>query len=103
MSRKDELMNIVCKDNSNKLIIQQLVDEIIFIEDQLRDLRKDNFIRRNPNNPQMVKRDKDAIKQYKEFLQQYTNCIKVLTSMTNDVETEDESPLRKWVKSRKEG
>lgn len=103
MNRKDELMNIVCKDNSNKLIIQQLVDEIIFIEDQLRDLRKDNFIRRNPNNPQMVKRDKDAIKQYKEFLQQYTNCIKVLTSMTNDVETEDESPLRKWVKSRKEG
>ena len=104
MSRKEELIHIVCKDGMNNDVkAKQLVDEIVFIEEQLVELRKLPFININPKNP-MQQKTTPAAKQYKELLQQYNNSLRLLLRLSGDMggESEEESPLRKWVKSRKE-
>lgn len=103
MNRAEELKKIICKDGTNNEIkAAQLIDEIIFIEEQLIELKKLPFISVNPNNP-MQQKTTPAAKQYKEFLQQYNNSLKLLFRLGGDIgETEEDSPLRKWVRSRKD-
>lgn len=95
MNRKEELLKII----ENDVVLIQLVDEIIFLEDQLIKLKQLPFIKINPENPAQQKAT-PAAKQYKEFLQQYNNCIKVISKATGQDEKDEESPLRKWVKKR---
>lgn len=103
MERKDELLQLICKNGSNNDIkARQLVDEIIFIEEQLVYLKTLPFININPKNP-MQQKTTPAAKQYKELLQQYNNSLRLLLRMSGDIgESEEESPLRQWAKSRKE-
>lgn len=91
MSRKEELLQIVGDDKA----LAKLVDEIIFLETQLDYLKTLPQINVNPNNPAQQKAT-PAAKQYKEFLQQYTNCIKILAHISGDDGEKDVSPLRKW-------
>lgn len=96
MTRKEELLNLI---EGDKDLLAQLVDEILFIEDQLISLKKLPFIKVNSKDPTMQKAT-PAARQYKEFLQQYTNCIKLI-GKASGLDTEDEeSPLRKWVNKR---
>lgn len=95
MDRKQELLKII----ENDVVLIQLVDEVIFLEDQLIKLKQLPFIKINPKNPAQQKAT-PAAKQYKEFLQQYNNCIKVISKATGQDEKDEESPLRKWVKKR---
>lgn len=99
MNRKEQLEKIIGEDNE---LVTQLVDEILFIENQLTELKKLPFINHNPKNP-MQQKTTPAAKQYKELLQQYTNCIKVLARATGQDDKDEESPLRKWAKARIEG
>lgn len=103
MERKDELLQLICKNGSNNDIkARQLVDEIIFVEEQLVYLKTLPFININPKNP-MQQKTTPAAKQYKELLQQYNNSLRLLLRMSGDIgESEEESPLRKWAKSRKD-
>lgn len=103
MSRREELLEIVTKNGAAEEIkARQLVEEIIFVEEQLIKLKKLPFIKINPKDPTMQKAT-PAAKQYKELLQQYNNSLKLLLKIGGDFgETEEESPLRKWVKSREE-
>ena len=102
MSRKSELLDIVKKAGDGDIKAGQLIDEIIFIEEQLKELRKLPFISVNPKNPAQQKAT-PASKQYKEMMQQYNNSLRLLFRLSGDMgEVEEESPLRKWVKERKE-
>lgn len=104
MDRQAELMSIISKSGSdNDIKAAQLVDEIVFIENQLVELKKLPFININPKNP-MQQKATPAAKQYKELLQQYNNSLRLLFRLSGDLggEPEEESPLRKWAKSRKE-
>lgn len=103
MGRKEELLQISCKNGSNNDIkARQLVDEIIFVEERLVYLKTLPFININPKNP-MQQKTTPAAKQYKELLQQYNNSLRLLLKMSGDIgESEEESPLRQWAKSRKE-
>lgn len=103
MSRREELIDIICRhDSSNLIKAEQLIDEVVFIEKQLVELKKLPFISVNPKNP-MQQKVTPAAKQYKELLQQYNNSLRLLYRLSGDMgEVEEESPLRKWVKSRKE-
>lgn len=103
MSRKEELQSIVSNGGSqNDLKAKQLVEEIAFLEEQLIALKKLPFIKVNPKNP-MQQKTTPAARQYKETLQQYNNSLRLLFHLTGDMgEREEESPLRKWVNSRKE-
>lgn len=98
--RRQELINYCCKSDEDRIVLVPLIEEVIFLEKRLEDLKKLPFIKINPKNPAQQK-NTPAQKQYKELLQQYTNVIKVLTRATGQDEGDEESPLRKWV--RKQG
>ena len=97
MKRKEELLKLV--NDSNESTIVPLIDKMLFLENQLENLEKLPMIKVHPTNPEIQKAT-PAAKLYKEFLQQYTNIIKVISHTVSDESNEEESPLRKWVKSR---
>ena len=95
MTRKEELLQII----ENDVVLIPLVNEIITIESRLEEVSKLPFYKVNPKNPEQQKM-LPAFRIYKELLQQYTNCIKVLSQASGQDESGEESPLRKWVNSR---
>ena len=93
LKRKEELLKLI--ENDATLI--PLIDEMVYLEEQLDYLRGLPKIKVHPNDPSKQK-PTPAAKMYKEFLQQYTNIVKILIKATGIDESEEESPLRKWVK-----
>lgn len=91
--RKEKLIEIT----GNNTIVSELVEEIIYLEQQLVEVKKYPFLRVNPNNPNQQK-STPAAKLYKELLQQYNNCLRLLFKVCGQDEGDEESPLRKWVK-----
>ena len=98
MNRRDELAAMIPDDS--KGLVDDVLDQIVFLEGRLEELKALPFIQINPKNP-MQQRPTAAAKMYKEFLQQYINCIKLIESVIYkdkrlDSDEEQESPLRKW-------
>ena len=92
MTRETELKNLIKGDPT----LLPMVDDIIFLERQLEQLRTLPMIKVHPDDPNKQK-STPAAKQYKELLQQYINIIKVFMRATGVTEEDDESPLRKWM------
>ena len=101
MTRKEELLKVFEQVEDTKGIIMPMIDDVVFLEDQLRELRKLPFLRINPQDPSMQK-PTPAAKQYKELLQQYNNCVKILTSVVRKDTPEEDSPLRAFLMARKD-
>lgn len=104
MSRREELINLIPEDSRE--LVTEIVDEIVFLEGKMTELKKLPFIQVHPDDP-TLQRNTPASKMYKEFLQQYINCIKVLEGIIyRDKRLEgdelEESPLRKWFKNNAE-
>lgn len=95
MERKEEIAEL-CKDRAEAA---DLVEEILFLESKLTELKKLPFykVHSTDNCKQKVL---PAAKLYKEMLQQYTNCLKLLLNFVDDANTDEESPLRKWIAER---
>lgn len=99
-TRKEELLKLVSKSGDEKVKAERLIDEIIFLEARLEELKKLPFIKINPQDPTKQK-STPAARQYKEFLQQYNNSFKLLLKISGDLgDIEEESPLRKWLKEK---
>ena len=93
INRKEELQKVFSElDESAKQIVFPMIDDVVFLEEQLAELKKYPFIN-----------IKAAGKQYKEFLQQYNNCIKILLSLVNSDAGDEESPLRLYMKELMKG
>lgn len=101
MDRKQELLKIFEQLEDTKDIVQPMIDDVVFLEERLQQLRTLPFIRVNPKDPAMQK-PTPAAKQYKELLQQYNNCIKILTGILRKDSVEEDSPLRAFLNARKE-
>lgn len=102
MSRTDELHKIFKDiDAGKRTIVEQLIDEAVFLELQMTELKKYPFIKFHPQNPNLQKITA-AGKQYREFLQTYTNIIDKLARVYGKEETEEESPLRAFLKRMNE-
>lgn len=97
-ARKNELLEAFKNIDSNKRhLIEPMIDDVVFMEEQLKYLRKLPMIRvshRNPASQQIT----PAGKQYKEMLQSYTNVIKVLQKVLYAEGETGESPLTKMLK-----
>ncbi len=103
MDRKKQLEKLCAGlDDAAKTTTAPLIEDIVFLEDRLTILRQYPFISVNPSNPAQQK-PTAAAKQYKELLQQYTNCIKILLGVLGNAETEDVSPLREYLNRLKGG
>lgn len=100
MTRKEELLKIFDQIEDTKGIILPMIDDVVFLEQQLDQLRKLPFMKVNPQNPAQQK-PTPAAKQYKELLQQYNNCIKILTGILRKDAPEEDSPLRAFLNARK--
>lgn len=81
-------------------IVQPLITETAYLEGELSALRDLPKIRVHPTEPQRQQAT-PAAKLYKELLQQYTNCVKVLTTVLRREEPEEESPLRQYLEARR--
>ncbi len=101
MDRKEELLQIFSQIEDTKGIIRPMIDDVVFLEDQLQELRKLPFIKVHPQYPD-IQKPTAAAKMYKELLQQYNNCVKILTGVLRRDAPEEESPLREFLKARKE-
>ena len=93
MTRKQELLKVI--ENDPTLV--PLIDDVVFLEGRLEELKKLPFIKVHPKD-QTKQKATPAQKQYKELLQQYVNIIRVLIRATGTDESDEESPLRKWVR-----
>ena len=97
MSRTDELKGIFKdSDEGKRVVIDRLIEEAVFLEGQLTELKKYPFIKFHPTNPSLQKTTA-AGKQYREFLQTYTNIIRALERTYAGEEAESESPLRAFL------
>lgn len=105
MSRYEELLNLIPEDS--KELVTDIVDQIIFLEGKMAELKELPFIEVNPKDA-TKQRNTPASKMYKEFLQQYINCIKVLEGIIyRDKRLEgdevEEYTLRKWFNNANTG
>lgn len=98
MVRVDELKTIFAEaDESLRKIVAPMLEDAAFLEDKLKELRKLPFLRVDPNDESRQKAT-PAAKQYKELLQQYNNCVKILLHAAKNAAPEEESPLRAYLK-----
>lgn len=96
MSRAQELHDIFKGiDESKRIIVTKLIDEAVFLEGQMEKLKEYPFIKIHPTNPDLQKITA-AGKQYREFLQTYTNIIDKLARIHGKEEAEESSPLRDY-------
>lgn len=94
--RKNTLIKLFKEVGEIKDLIEPMIDDVVFLEKKLNELRELPFIKFNPNNSSQQKVT-PAAKQYKELLQQYNNCIKILCSVIDKTGSEDISPLRAYL------
>lgn len=100
MTRKEELLRAFDQIEGAKEIVLPMLDDVVFLEQQLKELRNLPFIKVHPEYPD-IQKPTPAAKQYKELLQQYNNCIKILAGILRKDAPEDESPLRAFLNARK--
>ena len=98
MDRTTELHNIFKDvDEGKRVIVSRLIDEAVFLEEQLEELKKYPRIKSNPKYPNIQKVTATG-KLYREYLQTYTNIIRALERTLANEEAETESPLRQFLK-----
>ena len=95
MSRLEELEEIFKGVDKNiKTLVDPLIEEVIFLEDEMTKLKTIPFLRINPKDPSQQKAT-PASKQYKEFSQSYMNAIRILSSLLNKQDTSAQDELLK--------
>lgn len=83
MSRKDELLNCLSSADENmRGVVDKLIDEIVFLEDRMRELKQLPFLRICPSDKTRMK-PTAAARQYKECSQSYMNAIRILVGILN--------------------
>ena len=100
MTRKEEILKYI-KDNRPQEIevLSPLLDDMVYLEERLEELRELPFIEIHPVDKNR-QRTTPAAKLYKELLQQYNNCVKLIILKSSAEDSEEESPLRKYMKQR---
>lgn len=86
MTRREEIDKIFSVvDDDQRTLVSPLIDEVIFLEKQMRELRALPFVKIHPQNPALQKTT-PAAKLYKESSQSYMNAIRILSSILRKVE-----------------
>lgn len=92
--RKLELSEFLSEAGLSSVQFSGLIEEMVFLEENLERLRGMPFLRIHPSDPTRQKAT-PASKQYRELLSQYTAIVKTLARVSND-DGEEDSPLRQW-------
>lgn len=95
ITRRNELDKIFSGIEENqRQLVDRLLDEVVFLEDQMTELKRLPFVSVNPQNP-ALQRITPAAKLYKECTQSYMNAVRILCSLLNKVETSAQDELLK--------
>lgn len=95
MTRREELDDIFRDvDEDEKKLVNHLIDEVVFLEEQMMRLKKLPFLNVHPKNPAMQKTT-PAAKQYKECAQSYMNATRILLNILRQVESSAQDELLK--------
>lgn len=95
MTRREELDDIFRDvDEDEKKLCDRLIDEVVFLEDQMVRLKQLPFISVHPKNPALQKTT-PAAKQYKECSQSYMNATRILLNILRKVESSAQDELLK--------
>ena len=78
--RKTELNKFLSDSGLSSVQFGGLVEEMVFLEENLEKLRGMPFLRVHPNDPTRQKAT-PASKQYRELLSQYTAIVKTLAKV----------------------
>lgn len=97
MSRKEELLKYMA-GKADQELVEHLVEEAVFLEGQLAELKKLPFIKVHPQNPELQKAT-PASRMYVSLMAQYNANIRTLAHLSGATEVEEESPLRIWAKN----
>lgn len=97
MSRKEELLKYM-NGKADPELTEHLINEAVFLEEQLEALKKLPFIKVHPQNPELQKAT-PASRMYVSLMAQYNANIRTLAHLSGATETEEESPLRAWAKA----
>ena len=102
MTRKEEILKYIKENRPNEVnFLSPLVDDVVFLEERLTELRENPFIEIHPVD-KTKQRSTPSAKLYKELLQQYNNCLKIIILKTGSDDGDDDSPLRTYMKKRLE-
>ena len=103
MSRIDELKKIFKDvDEGKRVVVDRLIEEAVFLEERLAELKKYPHIKfkevkRPSGEVDLLQKVTAAGKQYREYLQTYTNIIRALERTYAGEEAEGTSPLREFL------
>lgn len=97
MERVEKLRKIFQDFDETKFtVVEPLIDEAVYLEEQMLALKEYPFIKSREFNGEIQTKVTAAGKQYREYLQTYTNIIDKLCRMLGQVEGEEGSPLREF-------
>lgn len=93
MDRYNELSEIFRNvDEEEKTLVNNLISEVVYYEEQMRELRKLPFISIHPRYPEKQKMTA-AAKLYKEYSTSYMNAIRILLNILRKVESQAQDDL----------
>lgn len=93
MTRREELDEIFKNVEENqRQLVSRLLDEVVFLEERMSELKKLPFVSVNPKNPAQ-QRMTPAAKLYKECTQSYMNAIRILCSLLHKIESSAQDDL----------
>ena len=81
-------------DPAEKTLIDSLLDEVVYLEERMTELKGLPFIYIHPANPAKQK-STPAAKQYKECSQSYMNAIRILVGILKKAEASAQDELLK--------
>lgn len=95
LTRREELDLIFENiDESERQLVDRLLDEVVFLEEKMIELRKLPFVSVHPTNPSLQKTT-PAAKLYKECTQSYFNAVRILLNTLRKVESSAQNELMK--------
>lgn len=101
MDRRKQLDEIFRNvDEDERQLVDKLIDEVVYLEDQMKQLKQLPFIAIHPEKPQLQKLT-PAAKLYKECSQSYMNAIRILVNVLRKVEASAQDDLLKMLEEYK--
>ena len=93
MKRREQLEEIFRNvDEDQRQLADKLIDEVVFLEERMKELKQLPFIAVHPENPSRQKVT-SAAKLYKDCSASYMNALRILISILRKVEASAQDDL----------